>query len=185
MEQKLSNPGPLGLTGFGLTTILLNLHNAGFFELNSMIMGMGLFFGGLAQMIAGRLEFQKGNTFGTTAFSAYGAFWISLVFTWILPKMGLAKAPDHVAMGFFLLLWGIFTAFMILGTLKSNFMLKMVFVTLTILFFLLAAATFTESHILHVVAGWEGIICGASALYLAMAEVINEVHGKTILPIGE
>ena len=80
MEQiKLANPGPLGLMGFGMTTILLNIHNAGFFPVMTAIVSMGIFYGGLAQVIAGILEFRKGNTFGTTAFTSYGFFWIALV----------------------------------------------------------------------------------------------------------
>ncbi|MFZ4618320.1 MAG: acetate uptake transporter, partial [Rectinemataceae bacterium] len=138
IADATSNPAPLGLLGFGMTTILLNLHNVGFYPLDSMVMGMGLFVGGLAQVIAGAQEWKKNNTFGATAFTAYGFFWISLVATWVIPKMGfvamdqagggsnsmLAAASGEVAMGCFLALWGLFTLGMFFGTLKLNVMLQ-------------------------------------------------------------
>ena len=182
---KLANPGPLGLMGFGMTTVLLNIHNAGFFTLGAMILAMGLCYGGIAQVIAGILEFKKGNTFGLTAFTSYGFFWISLVVLIVLPKMGLATAPSSLEMGCYLTMWGIFTAFMFVGTLKSNFVLKFVFASLTLLFALLATHHFSGSELIGRIAGFEGIICGLSAIYLAMAEVINEQFGRTVLPIGE
>ena len=115
-----ANPAPLGLVGFGMTTVLLNLHNAGFFALGSMILAMGIFYGGLAQIIAGIEEWKKNNTFGATAFTSYGLFWLTLVALLVLPKMGLAEAPDKTAMAAYLAMWGIFTAVMFIGTLKTN-----------------------------------------------------------------
>ncbi|WP_319761964.1 acetate uptake transporter [Maridesulfovibrio sp.] len=185
MESKLANPAPLGLMGFGMTTILLNIHNAGFFPLGSMVLAMGIFYGGIAQVIAGVMEFKKGNTFGTTAFTSYGLFWLTLVALIVMPKMGLADPTPHEFMGCYLLLWGIFTLFMFLGTLKSNKVLQFIFFSLTVLFFLLAIGDFSGNHSISTIAGWEGIVCGASAFYLAMAEVINEQFGRTVLPIGE
>lgn len=182
---KLANPGPLGLMGFGMTTVLLNLHNAGFFPLTSVILSMGIFYGGLAQILAGMLEYKKGNTFAATAFTSYGAFWLSLVGLLMLPKMGMAEATDAQFLGVYLGLWGIFTLFMFFGTLPANRALQFVFGSLTLLFALLAVGNFTGNHSLLVFAGFEGIICGASAIYLAMAEVLNEQHGRTVLPIGE
>ena len=99
MDQRASliaNPAPLGLFGFGMTTILLNIHNAGFYPLNVMIMAMGIFYGGIAQVIAGIMEFKKGNTFGALAFTSYGFFWLTLVFIWTAPEMGLPKT-DPIA----------------------------------------------------------------------------------------
>jgi uncharacterized protein len=184
MEQKLANPAPLGLMGFGMTTVLLNIHNAGFLPVSSMILAMGIFYGGIAQVIAGILEFKKGNTFGLTAFTSYGFFWISLVALWIIPDMGYGKGikPDETAMGFYLLLWGIFTFFMWLGTFGKSKVLQFVFLSLWILFFLLTLRDWTGSVIIGTIAGWEGIICGSSAIYLAMAEVLEETRGKKILP---
>ena len=185
MEQtKLANPGPLGLMGFGMTTILLNIHNAGFFPVMTVIVSMGIFYGGLAQVIAGILEFRKGNTFGTTAFTSYGFFWISLVGIWYLPTSPATAPSDATFVGIFLALWGIFTGFMFIGTLKGNRALQFVFASLTLLFALLAIGNISGDHGIIHIAGFEGIICGASAIYLAMAEVINEQFGRTILPIG-
>jgi uncharacterized protein len=179
-----ANPAPLGLMGFGMTTILLNIANAGIIPLSSMIMGMGLFVGGIAQLIAGIMEWKKNNTFGTTAFTGYGAFWIALVLTWILPKAGVAEAADAASMGFFLLVWGVFTVGMFIGTLRLNKALQVVFGTLVVLFFLLAIADFTESKTIKTIAGYEGIFCGLSAIYACLAQVLNEVYGKVVLPLG-
>jgi succinate-acetate transporter protein len=179
-----SNPAPLGLMGFGMTTVLLNLHNAGFFGLGSMILGMGIFYGGMAQVIAGIMEWKKGNTFGTTAFTSYGFFWLTLVALIILPKTGLIAAPDNSAMVAYLLVWGLFTAILFLGTLRLNRALQFIFASLTILFVLLALGDFTGSVTIKHIAGYEGIICGLSAIYAAAAQVLNEVYGKVVLPIG-
>lgn len=186
----LANPAPLGLMGFGMTTVLLNIHNAGFFALGSMILAMGIFYGGLAQIIAGILEYRKGNTFGVTAFTSYGLFWLSFVFINIIPSMfpGFQK-PGDIGLGWYLFMWGLFTGLMFISTLKKPKALQFVFGSLTILFWLLALSHFVGSTtelglLIKNIAGYEGIICGLSAIYLAMAEVINETYGKTILPIG-
>ena len=144
IRDNSANPAPLGLLGFGMTTTLLNLHNAGFFELDSMILGMGIFMGGIAQIIAGIQEWKKNNTFGATAFTAYGSFWLSLVAIWLIPKtmFGSSFKSSETAVGWYLLLWGVFTLFMFIGTLMANRLLQTIFFTLTILFFLLAAARF-------------------------------------------
>lgn len=185
IKDTTANPAPLGLLGFGMTTILLNIHNAGIFELDSMIMGMGIFMGGIAQIFAGLQEWKKNNTFGATAFTAYGSFWLSLVAIWLIPNtsFGAAYKSSETALGWYLLLWGIFTFFMFIGTLKLNRLLQVVFSTLTVLFVLLSISAFTDNKQLHMIAGYEGIICGASAFYGCVAQVINEVHGKKVLPL--
>ncbi|WP_135606211.1 acetate uptake transporter [Methanococcoides sp. NM1] len=185
IKDTTANPAPLGLMGFGMTTVLLNLHNAGLFGLGSMILAMGLFYGGIAQMIAGVMEWKKGNTFGTTAFTSYGAFWLTLVFIMIAPKLGLGDAPSAIEMSAYLFMWGLFTFGMFIGTFKANRALQIVFGTLALLFVLLAISDFTGSAAIKQFAGYEGIVCGLSAIYLALAEIINEKFGKTILPIGE
>lgn len=185
MAEKsiLANPAPLGLMGFGMTTVLLNIHNAGFFDLGTMILAMGIAYGGFAQIIAGALEFKKGNTFGVTAFSSYGLFWLTLVFLLILPTFVPSfQAPGPVAMAAYLFMWGLFTFWMFLSTLKLTRALQFIFLTLAILFWLLAIGEFVP--IFTTIAGFEGIICGFSAVYTAMAEVMNEVYGRSVLPIG-
>lgn len=182
--KQLANPAPLGLMGFGMTTVLLNIHNAGLFPINTMILGMGIFYGGLAQVIVGIMEWKKGNTFGTTAFTSYGFFWLSLVMTIIGPQLNIGMAPNNVAMAAYLALWGFFTLGLFVATLKMNRAVQLVFASLTLLFFLLAVADLTNNSIIKFIAGLEGIICGFSAIYLALAEVTNEVYQETILPIG-
>ncbi len=182
LKNKLANPAPLGLAGFGMTTILLNLHNAGFIELSDMILVMGIFYGGFAQIIAGILEFKKGNTFGTLAFTSYGCFWWSLVGIIVMSNFGFMVASP-VSMGWYLLMWGIFTLFLFFGTLNGPKVGQGVFLTLTILFFLLAASEFTGSAAIHTFAGYEGMVCGALALYEAMAQVLNEKYNRVVLPL--
>ncbi len=186
MSEKLANPAPLGLLGFGLTTVLLNLHNANLFGMDSMILAMGLVYGGLAQVIAGIMEYKKGNTFGTTAFTSYGLFWWSLVILLLLPKISIfaGYAVSNISLAAYFLMWGLFTLAMFFGTLKTNRALQFVFASLALLFFLLTARELTGNAIVATIVGIEGIVTGASAIYLAIAEVLNQAHQKTILPIG-
>ena len=183
LKTKVANPGPLGLLGFGMTTVLLNLHNAELLPLSIVIVAMGIALGGLAQIIAGLRELCQGNTFAGTAFTAYGLFWWSLVLIWANPFKGIAAA-DATSMGWYLLLWGIFTAFMFVGTLKHNRATQVVFGSLTILFILLALGDFTGNHTITTIAGFEGIFCGLSAIYSAMGQIVNGEYGKTIIPLG-
>lgn len=182
--EKTANPAPLGLMGFGMTTVLLNIHNAGFFPISAMILAMGVFYGGISQILAGLLEYKRGNTFATTAFMSYGAFWLTLVGLILAPKLGWAEATPAAYMGWYLFMWGLFTFCMFFGTLRGNRTLQVVFLSLTVLFFLLAARDWTGSALIGQIAGVEGIICGFSAIYLAMAEVLNEKFERTVLPIG-
>lgn len=188
-EMKLTdntgNPAPLGLLGFGMTTVLLNFHNAGCYPLDSMILAMGIFYGGLAQVIAGIMEWKKNNTFGTTAFTSYGLFWLSLVALLTLPKLAFLgwAGPTDGSFAVYLTMWGIFTAIMFVGTLKLNRALQFVFASLAILFFLLAAGKATGSADIMHFAGYEGIICGASAIYAGLAQVLNEIYGRVVWPI--
>ena len=185
IKDNTANPAPLGLLAFGMTTVLLNLHNAGCYELNSMILAMGIFYGGLAQVIAGIMEWKKNNTFGTTAFISYGFFWLSLVALVLIPKFGLpALSTNKDGMSAYLAVWGLFTAVMFLATLRLNRALQFIFASLTILFFLLAYGDYTENAGLKQFAGYEGIVCGLSAMYAGLAQVLNEAFGKTVLPLG-
>jgi uncharacterized protein len=184
LKDVSANPAPLGLLGFGMTTVLLNIHNAGFFPLSAMILAMGVFYGGLAQVIAGIMEWKKNNTFGTTAFISYGFFWLSLVGLIVMPKLGLAEAATGPAMAAYLFVWGVFTLGMFVGTLRISRALQIVFGSLTVLFFLLAIGDYTGIEGIKILAGYEGIFCGFSAIYTALAQILNEVYGKTLLPLG-
>jgi succinate-acetate transporter protein len=192
MSEKAANPAPLGLLGFGLTTVLLNfVVNAQLGSLtDTMILAMGLAYGGVAQIIAGSMEFKKGNTFGTVAFTSYGLFWWSLVILLLLPG-----TTSSLSLGAYFFMWGLFTFGMFFATLKKNRALQLVFISLTVLFFLLTireglvsinamAAGGSNWNIFTQITGLEGIVCGLSAVYLAIAEILNETYGKTVLPIG-
>ena len=184
IRDNSANPAPLGLFGFGMTTVLLNIHNAGFYEMNSMILAMGIFYGGLAQVIAGVLESKKNNTFGMTAFISYGFFWLTLVGLIFMSKWGWITATTKDSLATYLLVWGIFTLLLFIGTLRLNRALQFVFATLTILFFLLAIGNYTDNESIIKFAGYEGIICGSSAIYTGIANLLNEVYGRKVLPLG-
>jgi hypothetical protein len=193
---KTANPAPLGLLGFGVTTVLLNfVHNLQLGPVDGMILGMGIAYGGIAQIIAGVLEFRKGNTFGMVAFTSYGLFWESFVMLNLSKYIfGLGGLPSQEAYVAYFFMWGLFTFVMFFGTLHTNRALQVVFATLSILFFLLAiksgllaytSMTVKDLETFTRVIGIEGIVTGFSAFYLALAEVLNEAHGKTVLPIGQ
>ena len=188
LRDATANPGPLGLMAFGMTTILLNVHNAGLIPLSGIILAMGVFYGGIAQVIAGIMEWKKNSTFGMTAFLSYGLFWLSFVGIFAFPKwMGSAAldlSATSTALGYYLAAWGMFTALMFVATLRINRSLQTVFLSLTVLFFLLAAAQWTGNTTILRVAGWEGIFVGFSAVYGSIAQVWNELYGRVVLPIG-
>jgi succinate-acetate transporter protein len=183
IQDTTANPAPLGLLAFGMTTVLLNLHNAGLYELSSMILAMGIFYGGVAQVIAGVMEWKKKNTFGATAFTSYGLFWLTLVGLLVLPKMGWSEPASNNAMVAYLVMWGIFTTCMFIGTLKLSHALQFIFGSLLVLFYLLAIGDATGSVVIKTIAGIEGVICGLSSVYTAMAQILNEVYQKNMLPL--
>ncbi len=180
MGNRLANPAPLGLTAFGMTTVLLNLHNAGIFPLGTMVLAMGIFYGGLAQIIVGIMEWVKGNTFGTTAFLSYGLFWETLVGLLLMSKLGWWVGPAKEAIVAYLIMWGIFTFLMWIALFigKHNMRLQLVFITLWILFFLLAIKEATGNVLIGKIAGIEGIICGSLAIYVAFSQIFSEVKGS-------
>ena len=188
LRDATGNPGPLGLMAFGLTTVLLNVHNAGLIPLSSIILAMGVFYGGLAQVIAGIMEWKKNSTFGMTAFLSYGFFWLTFVGIFAFPKWIGTSALDlgatSTALGYYLLAWGLFTVLMFVGTLRINRSLQTVFLSLTVLFVLLALGEWTGNATITKIAGWEGIFVGLSAVYGSIAQVWNELYGRVILPIG-
>ena len=181
-SNKIANPAGLGLLAFGMTTVLLSLHNLGLFGLDSAILSMGIFYGGLAQVIAGVFEFKNGNTFGATAFTSYGLFWL----TFVLINSGLVPgtAADGASLGAYFAIWGVLTLFLFIGALKGTRALQIVFLTLTVLFFVVAVKDASGVSELAYVAGAVGVLCGGSAMYTAFGEVLNEQHGRTILPLG-
>ncbi len=138
LRDTTANPGPLGLMAFGMTTVLLNVHNAGLIPLSGIILAMGVFYGGIAQVIAGIMEWKKNSTFGMTAFLSYGLFWLTFVGIFAFPKwMGTADldlGATATALGYYLFAWGVFTGLMFVGTLRINRSLQTVFLSLTILF---------------------------------------------------
>lgn len=175
----ISNPAPLGLAGFGLTTVILSLVNASVLSDESMgvVLGLAVFFGGIAQFAAGMWEFRTGNTFAATAFSAFGAFWLSFY---------MIETGDAAATGVavYLLMWGVFTFYMWIGTFFLNRALFFVFLTLWITFLLLSIGDFGVEA-MGILGGWIGLLCGLIALYTSAAEVINFSAGRVVLPVGE
>ena len=181
---KTANPAPLGLLGFGMATVMLNLANVDVFPVDITIIGMGLFVGGLAQFMAGLFSFRAGNTFNATAFCSYGVFWWSLTLCLVSPQMTNIPAPDNLAMAFYFLCWAVYTGFMFIGTLKGENTVKFVFATLTILLLLLALQRYDlDNSVWGFIAGIDGIACGASAMWAAVAFVINEQFGRKVVPV--
>jgi succinate-acetate transporter protein len=180
-ETQWANPGALGLAGFGLNTILLQIHNIGWIE-SILPLVFGFFWGGVAQVIAGIIDARRGDIFGLTAFISYGVFWLGLSLSFLLQWMGLVKL-DNSGLAWLCIMWGVFTGYMALGTLKMTYMHLFVFVTLTVLFFLLAAHFF--GAIPTVVPGIEGLFCGAAAVYGSAAVIVNEKFGREVIPLGK
>lgn len=180
----VADPAPLGLAAFALTTFVLSVANAGLIGASSIqvVLGPALFYGGLAQLLAGMWEFRNGNTFGATAFSSYGAFWLSFaVFvSWFGPNVAPQDAAG--ATGTFLLAWGIFTAYMWVASLRHAMPVMIVFGLLTITFFVLAAGDFATSEPLRRLGGYLGIATAFAAWYASASAVINEAFGRTLLP---
>lgn len=179
-NQQLANPTALGLLGFGITTLLLNLHNVGLFTLDSTILAMGIFYGGLAQIIAGLIDFKRNNMFGATAFTSYGLFWMALV---AIKTNVLGVANDSESMVAFFFMWGLLTLVFFIGTLKGKRSLQVVFLSLTALFFALAIGTSMDSELAMQIAGVIGVISGGAAFYTAAAEILNEQYAKPVLPM--
>lgn len=180
--MKLANPAPLGLTGFALTTWMLSMVNAGWFTGASvpLVLASAFAFGGTAQFAAGLMEMPRGNTFGFVAFCAYGAFWWSFA---LLVQFYATSVPAAFV-GWWLVMWGVFTLFMWVASLALNRVLQSVFLALWITFFLLGASDLFALPALHQAGGYTGLITAILAFYLAAAEVINETHGHVVLPVG-
>ena len=183
LNDNTANPAPLGLCAFGMTTILLSVHNAGFTALSSPILAMAIFYGGIAQVIVGIMEWKKNNSFGMLTFGSFGFFWISFAAILMLPALGLAKGPQPVELAVFLAVWGIFALGLFICTLKMHRLLQVTLAAVVLLVVLLVAAQLTGSSLVLNAGGVVGIIAGALALYMGMGQVINEIYGRRVLPV--
>ncbi len=183
---QLANVAALGLGGFALSTFILNIVNAGWVDAKAIgiVMPVALFYGGLAQFMAGMWEVRRGDTFGATCFSSFGAFWMGVATFFFLNLAGV-RGFDVPAAGVAIVMiaWGIFTFYATIASLKLPQAVTWVFITLTILFFLLAIGEFVP--IVHTIAGYEGVLCALIAWYTSAGILINTVHGRTVLPLGE
>jgi hypothetical protein len=184
--SKTANPAPLGLAAFGLTTVVLSAINAGLLppEAVPAVVPLAFSFGGLSQFIAGYLEFKNGNTFGTVAFTSYGAFWWWYAFLLWTAGAGWIKPPDSRGVGVVLLMWGVFTLYMWIATFRTNVALWTIFLLLWITFFLLAGGDLGMGSGWHKLGGWFGLITGFDALYLSFADVTNATFGRTVIAVG-
>ena len=183
-----ANPAPLGLSGFGLTTLVLSFVNANIVgggpATFPIVLGMALAFGGLAQLFAGMWEFRTGNTFGAVAFSSYGAFWISFFFLVSFNVAGLPKTEVLSLLGLYLWMWGIYTGILFLCTFASPRALSLLFLLLTVTFILLGIGNSGNSSGMIHAGGYFGIATGAVALYIACADIMQAVYKRPVLPVG-
>lgn len=184
-----ANPAPLGLAGFGLTTVVLSSINSGLLtgdtpNLIAVVVPLAFAYGGVAQIIAGILEYKNNNTFGTVAFTSYGLFWWWWAFLQWTAGAGWIKAPAANAVGVALLMWGVFTLYMWIPTFRLNFCLWTVFLFLWITFFLLAGGDMGMGIAWRHAGGFMGLLTGADALYLSFAEVTNATARRVVLPVG-
>ena len=183
MIDNTANPAPLGLCAFGMTTILLSIHNAGVTALSSPIIAMAVFYGGLAQLIVGLMEWKKNNTFGMVTFGSFGLFWISFAAILVMPALGLAAAPTTLDLAAFLAVWGILILGLFICSLRMHRVLQVTLATVVLLVVLLVAANLSGIHVVHTLAGIMGIIAGGLALYMGIGTVINEIYGSRVVPV--
>ena len=186
-KPAFANPAPLGLVGFGLTTVLLSMVNAGILPAGGeqVVLPMALAYGGLIQILAGLLEFRTGNTFGTTAFLSYGAFWWWFALLIMFGSHGvLDLSHAGSTIGVALLGWGVFTFYMWIATFKLSKALWWVFLTLWVTFLLLGFGALLGVHGLHLAGGWLGIVCGLLAMYTSFGLVTNATFGRPVVPLG-
>ncbi|MFI5619978.1 acetate uptake transporter [Streptomyces sp. NPDC051567] len=184
---RVANPGPLGLAAFALTTFVLSLFNSGLVSnaaLSAVVLPLALFYGGLAQFVAGVLEFRRGNTFGTTAFVSYGAFWMSFAgyVKFVVPTLPADQA--HIATGWFLAAWCLFTTYMFVASLKLDLAHRLLFGVLALTFLFLALGDFAQNTGLVHTGGFLGLLCAGIAWYISFAVVTEETWGRKVLPLG-
>lgn len=182
----IADPGPLGLAAFALSTFVLSLYNAGILEGGKpVVVGLALFYGGLAQLLAGMWEFRTGNTFGALAFTSYGAFWLAWAawFVWGSSQVDGVHETNQ-AIGVFLLAWGLFTAYMSVAAVRTTTVILTVFVLLTATFFLLGIGDFAENETIAKAGGFVGLATALAAWYGSCAGVVNSTFRRTVLPVG-
>jgi succinate-acetate transporter protein len=187
---KSANPGPLGLAGFGLTTVVLSAINAGILphEAIPVVVPLAFAYGGIAQLVAGILEFKVGNTFGMVAFTSYGLFWWWFAFLQWTIGVGWLKAPPPVAGGTVLLMWGVFTLLLWIVTFRLSKAVWSIFLLLFITFFLLAWGDFGYSLgpvTCGTIGGYFGLATGIDALLVAFIEILNATAGRVVVPLGK
>jgi succinate-acetate transporter protein len=184
-KALMADPAPLGLAAFAFTTFLLSFSNAGFLPSTTAVVVMPLAFayGGLGQVITGLFEMRKGNTFGFTAFSSYGAFWLFYALLVLLKSIGIIN-PPAIAIGTALVLWGMFTFYMWIPTLTMNLSLNLTFLFLWLAFFILGAGDITGNISFTQVGGYIGFLTAGFAAYTSFAIVTNSVIGPVTIPLG-
>jgi succinate-acetate transporter protein len=183
LNDNTANPAPLGLCAFGMTTLLLSLHNAGFTGLSSPLIAMAILYGGIAQVCVGLMEWKKKNSFGMLTFGSFGFFWITFAAILILPALSLAKAPTPVELAAFLAIWGVFAFGLFICTLAMHRLLQITLAAVVLLVVFLVAANLTGSALILTIGGVTGLVAGGLALYMGMGQVINEIFGRKILPV--
>jgi succinate-acetate transporter protein len=180
---SVADPGALGLAGFALTTFVLSLANAGIIGgAGAAVLGIALFYGGIAQLLAGMWEFVKGNTFGAVAFTSYGAFW--LAFWWLLDNPAVEKEAGSAGVGAFLLAWTIFTLYMTIAAVKTSRIVLLVFLALSITFIALTIGAFSGNAGITHFGGIVGLITAVLAWYGSAASVTNSTWKRIVLPVG-
>lgn len=167
MNEKTANASPLGSLGFGMTTILYSIVGAGFFNMNTMLITMAIFLGGATQIIAGLLEYKKGNTFGYVSYTMFGLYWLTAAMLTVMPLFTPISEAESLFMGWFYLLWTVFTAMLYAQTLKMDKLTNVIFLTVVILFGTITLSSFTGIKFIGNLAGWIGILCGSLAMYSA------------------
>ena len=185
VPTPIADPGPLGLAAFALTTFVLSMFNSGLVSSGGepIVFGLALTYGGLAQILAGMWEFRTGNTFGAVAFTSYGAFWLSFwAFVQFFEK-SVPKADAGHAVGLFLIAWGIFTAYMFIASLRTTAAVSLVFILLTVTFFLLGIGNAGAHPNIIKAGGWVGLATAVAAWYASFAVVTNSTFGRIVLPV--
>ena len=185
MAVTIADPAPLGLAAFALTTFVLSMFNAGLVgkQGEPIVLGLALAYGGTAQLLAGMWEFRKGNTFGATAFSSYGAFWISFWAYVAFFAKGIPEANQGSAVGLYLIAWGIFTTYMWVASLRTTAAVSLVFLLLAITFFVLGIGDAGGNDTISKLGGWLGLATAVAAWYASFAGVTNFTFGREMLPV--